>query len=636
MNSLDSISVALLLSLSSALGIQSMPKDLNGWRVEKNWSDNNGVQTASLTSKDTIQACKSNSEGYVQFPAVIHGAHEIFLDGVRILKFSDPMFKNVRSFYGAPILDCKDVIEGKELKWEVYSYSKYFARISEAPKIVSSRPYINVFNELFNVSAAGTLILLSIFSFIISFGKLSDSNGNRTNRLVWSLCGSNLFLSGYFFWCSPSFFNIEKSMLFAHKFADICVWIGLFLFMSTLAYLEVVSKFQMKIFSFLVFLALTIITIASTGDSVQMGTSLPFGMILFMLVYGFISQITILKKTQNLYSGIFKILGLGFWIVSVMNDILLVTGLRGGYVMMSLGSVGGFFFFALAFQEQIITAYQERDFLRTHLEEEVDRKTSQLVLKTQELEETMTTLRHTQAELIQNEKLASLGTLAAGIAHEINNAINFVSGAIPVIEKVIASVDNKKNKELGITLLQSMKNGVDIIIKIVTSLRNHTGLNRGALEQVNIKQVVDSVINLVRTRIGDDVVLDFDIDSKLHLVGSVVSFHQVFMNLITNSIDAIGTHGKLSIKAINSEKYCEITVSDTGMGIPAEIRSKIFDPFFTTKEVGKGTGLGLHIVKGEIKKHRGEIFMLNSEPGKGTTFVIRIPIDLKDLEEAAA
>jgi signal transduction histidine kinase len=636
---MKSISVAFLVGLSNLLGINSLPSKLDSWKLLETWKNQEGIETISFSSKDIIQSCKLNPEAYVEFPSVIHGAHELFLDGKKILTFSDPTFQNIRSFYGAPVIECKDIMNGSEVLWKVYSYTKYFARISEEPKLVNTKPYGNVFNELLNIICAIALVLLAGFSFITSFGKLTDQDGRKSNKLVWALCGSNIFLCGYFFWCSPSFFNAQYSMLFAHRLADTSVWIGLYLFIHTLAMLGLISKLQLKIFTITVVPAVLIILTSQTGDTIQFGTSLPFGMILFLLFYALVSQIKSIRATQNntgFYSGILKTIGLSFWILSVINDILLVTGLRGGYVMMSTGSVGGFFFFALALQEQILSTYKERDFLRLNLEKEVERKTSQLRHKSEELEQAMIKVRQAQADLIQSEKLASLGTLAAGIAHEINNAVNFVSNSIPTIQKSLALIPDQKKRDTASILIGSMKNGVNVIVRIVESLRSYTGLNQGKFKKVSISEVVDSVITLTKSKIEDgNVKIELSLEENSNVYGNSVGLHQLFMNLITNAVDAMEGGGVLSISSKIGDTFCEIKVSDTGSGIPNDILDKIFNPFFTTKEAGKGTGLGLHIVKQQVESHNGSI-KIDSGVGKGTSFIIRLPIDLGDLEGAVA
>src|SRR5438128_1541224 len=154
MDSINSISVTFLLGLSSALGVGSMPKVTDGWIILESWATHDNVETTSFSSRQIVQECKINPEAFVEFPAIIHGAHEIFLDGIKMMTFGDPTFKNIRSFYGVPIVNCDDIAKGTELKWVAYSYSKYFARVNHVPTLVRTKSYVNVFNEVFNVVAA--------------------------------------------------------------------------------------------------------------------------------------------------------------------------------------------------------------------------------------------------------------------------------------------------------------------------------------------------------------------------------------------------------------------------------------------------------------------------------------------------
>ena len=301
------------------------------------------------------------------------------------------------------------------------------------------------------------------------------------------------------------------------------------------------------------------------------------------------------------------------------------TGLYPGFTTFNIGIAGGLIFFVLAVNEKITQAYHELSDLRVHLERKVEQKTEEIKLKNTELESSLIQLKRTQADLIQSEKLASLGTMAAGIAHEINNAINFINGGIPVLDKLIVGITDSKMREKGSLLLGSMKNGVNIVVKIVSSLRNYTAKADIEFKKIKLREVVESVVVIIKSKLGDDIHLELDIDPELVIDGNLVGIHQIFMNLITNAIDAMPNGGNLKISAHQAQDQCMILVQDTGQGIPRDIVSKIFDPFFTTKDVGSGTGLGLHIVRSEINRHLGTIGV-DSSIGIGTTFSIQIPI----------
>jgi signal transduction histidine kinase len=239
-------------------------------------------------------------------------------------------------------------------------------------------------------------------------------------------------------------------------------------------------------------------------------------------------------------------------------------------------------------------------------------------------------LKRAQADLIQSEKLASLGTLAAGIAHEINNAIYSVSASLGPIKKHIGDLEESPQKVKYQKYVDVMSEGLDLTINIVQSLRNYTSLNKAKFDFMDLEKVIRSVLTLLQSRIPATVTIKLSLDNEVRIFGSTVGFHQIFTNLITNAVDAMPKGGILLISSRKDGDYCELTVRDEGEGIPDEIKDRVFDPFFTTKPVGLGTGLGLHIVHGEIVKHNGSI-QLTSELGKGTTFTMKVPLQTDKL-----
>ena len=298
----------------------------------------------------------------------------------------------------------------------------------------------------------------------------------------------------------------------------------------------------------------------------------------------------------------------------------------------------------------------------------------------QQLEQTLTELKKTQAQLIQKEKMASLGQLVAGIAHEINNPVNFIYGNIalagdyardlvrliqlyrhhyphPVPE--IASELNKIEPDFIAEdypkLLNSMKEGASRISKIVLSLRNFSRLGEEKQKPVDIHEGIDNTLVILQHRLKEanksgeiEVIKHY---SQLPRVTCYASqLNQVFMNLLTNAIDAlenqpsprkitIGTsvisesepalYGGDSKFVTANDRSVVILISDNGCGMSDKVRDRIFDPFFTTKPVGRGTGLGLAISHDiVVEKHRGQISCI-SAPGKGTELILQIPISVK-------
>ncbi|MBD2409174.1 hypothetical protein FACHB389_24405 [Nostoc calcicola FACHB-389] len=293
-----------------------------------------------------------------------------------------------------------------------------------------------------------------------------------------------------------------------------------------------------------------------------------------------------------------------------------------------------------------------------------DRKQAemQLQLQAQNLENTLRELQRTQSQLIQSEKMSSLGNMVAGVAHEINNPVNFIHGnLIPAseytqdllhllelyqqhfpyppeeIQAEIIAIDLDFLKEDLVKLFQSMTVGTQRIREIVLSLRNFSRLDEAEFKDVDIHQGIDSTLMILHNRLKGkpnhpeiSVIKEY---GKLPLIECYPGqLNQVFMNLLANAIDAledsfVGEQGQIRIGTeVCDSQWAIIRISDNGIGIPQEILPKLFDPFFTTKDVGKGTGLGLSIsYQIVVEKHHGSL-SCNSIPGQGSEFVIKIPI----------
>ncbi len=282
-------------------------------------------------------------------------------------------------------------------------------------------------------------------------------------------------------------------------------------------------------------------------------------------------------------------------------------------------------------------------------------------MRTEELEETLHDLQNTQIQLVNQEKMASLGQLTAGIAHEINNPINFVSSNINPLKRDINDVleiveayresglkefsEETKKKLLTLEddlefeyvlqeieqLLRGMEDGAKRTVEIVKGLRLFSRVDEQDVKKVNIHDGIDSTIVLLNSTMAGKIKIIKEY-GDLPLVECLAGkMNQVFMNIITNSIHALQDNFEkekeptITIKTSSDGERARLEIKDNGPGIPENVKQRIFEPFFTTKSVGKGTGLGLSIVYTIIENHKGGL-EVNSEEGKGTSFIITLPI----------
>ena len=262
----------------------------------------------------------------------------------------------------------------------------------------------------------------------------------------------------------------------------------------------------------------------------------------------------------------------------------------------------------------------------------------QLIQVNHDLEEANRKLKETQAQLIQNEKMASLGQLVAGIAHEINNPLAFVVNNLFLVDRGLDGLGPEMEPHLSEpscgklqkirARLGEMKEGLDRVKELVLDLRTFSRLDEGELKTVDVVETIDAVLLLLKHKMNGRILVEkhYVPERTLHCYAG--RLHQVLMNLIANAVDAIVGEGKIVITTSQTFHVFLISIRDTGAGIPESIRSKIFDPFFTTKPIGQGTGLGLAISYGIVQEHGGSIDV-QSEEGAGTEFIVKIPLDLE-------
>ncbi|MEG4395967.1 response regulator [Microcoleus sp. BROC3] len=353
--------------------------------------------------------------------------------------------------------------------------------------------------------------------------------------------------------------------------------------------------------------------------------------------------------------------------------VIFISALNEVFDKVKAFEVGGRDYITKPFHEQEVLARVSNQLVQRQLFQQTQSYA-------QQLEQTLTELKKTQAQLIQKEKMASLGQFVAGIAHEINNPVNFIYGNIALaadyardllhlvelyrhyyphpVAEIIGELDEIQPEFIAEDypkLLNSMTEGASRISEIVMSLRNFSRLGEQKYKPVDIHEGIDNTLVILEHRLkGSNKQDEIEVIKHYSQLPKVTCYaselNQVFMNLLSNAIDALETqpsprtitistslssesapalHNQDSKVATQNYKSVVINIADNGCGMSEDVRHQIFDPFFTTKPVGRGTGLGLAISHDiVVEKHRGQISCI-SAPGRGTELILQIPISVK-------
>jgi signal transduction histidine kinase len=266
------------------------------------------------------------------------------------------------------------------------------------------------------------------------------------------------------------------------------------------------------------------------------------------------------------------------------------------------------------------------------LERAVQMRTADLARKNRELAETLDKLTRAQQQLVRSEKLASIGQLVAGIAHEINNPVNAIVNTVGPLEEAVAAIDDP-DATTRADAARDMREMVKVVQRgaqrtkaIVGALHNYSRTDDESVVDFDIDRSIDDSLELLRHLLKGtiDVVKQYSNPGRVR--GHAGQINQVFMNLLTNAAQALSgrDHAQITIETRGEADSVEVKIRDNGPGIPAEVLPRIWDPFFTTKDVGEGTGLGLSIVHELVERHGG-VIECDTKLGEGTTFTVRLP-----------
>ncbi|QQS52686.1 MAG: tetratricopeptide repeat protein [Bacteroidota bacterium] len=256
------------------------------------------------------------------------------------------------------------------------------------------------------------------------------------------------------------------------------------------------------------------------------------------------------------------------------------------------------------------------------LNEELYSTNEELHAQRDNLEIALTTLQATQKQLIHAEKMASIGVLASGVAHEINNPLNYIMGGIVGIENYLSKNLNSHLEELS-PLINAINTGVDRAAAIVTSLNHYSSIGKSSITECDVHALIDNCLDMLQDQITNKAEIKRIYNAKPRMVFfNENKLQQAIFNILLNAVQSIESDGKITITTFGTEDNFSIKIEDNGCGISKENLSKVFDPFFTTKDPGKGAGLGLSIAYNIFKEQNGSI-ELDSVLNKGTCVTIQ-------------
>ncbi|MBS1747389.1 MAG: GHKL domain-containing protein [Bacteroidetes bacterium] len=549
--------------------------------------------------------------------------------------------------------------------------------LSTRESLVSSSAIKNFFIGFY----FGLLMVAFFYNFFL-FVSTKDINYFYYILYVFALILAQLCASGYgYFYLWPNSPGVNTlSLLWASYFSGITAFIFSIFFLRIKFYLPKVFPYLLVIF-FIYLVGL----IASLFDAYSLSYTILNYNSLFNGVLALIISILIIKK--GFKTAVFYLIAWASFLVSVI--ILVLRNLNilpyNNFTASSIyiGSAIEIILLSIALADRINTLKKEKELSQAEalqrateneklvneqnilLEQKVNLRTTELQTTNNQLNSTLANLKDTQTQLVEAEKMASLGQLTAGIAHEINNPINFVKSNITPLRldvKDLMEVLNAYNelhtlngdpnkykqklesikelkedidlpyvqKEIN-NLIAGIEEGAERTAEIVRGLRTFSRIDEAALKLVNIHDGLLSTIVLLKNNIPYYVKVVKDFQSQGEIECFPGKLNQVFMNILTNAVQAITSKPNrleeetLTIKTRDlDDGLIEVSIKDSGMGMTEEVKHRIFEPFFTTKDVGEGTGLGMAIVFKIIQKHNGKINIITA-PGEGAEFIITLP-----------
>lgn len=434
--------------------------------------------------------------------------------------------------------------------------------------------------------------------------------------LKFNIKNDYLFFVALDFFVVASFFTVallRKKL--SHTIKSSIIVIGLFI-------LTLGSVFKVGIFADSKVLLILIPVFAFLGYSLKNTIIIYISAIIGFICLGYIHINGIIVSNVNLSQ---RALSTSAWI----NNTLLLSIVSFVVIIIIIKFNNTFFKLIADLKNKNSQLEKYKTNLETLIQErtkELKDTNNELNYSNKELKTAISTLQSTQESLIQSEKMALLGVLASGVAHEINNPLNFIQGGIIGIELFLE--DNLQKEQINkiAPFIGGIKEGVKRASNIVTSLNHFSRDNDSGAEICDIHVIINNCLTMLNNKLKHKIkVIKNYTQLPIGLKCNDSRLHQAVLNILSNAEQAINKKGVIEITTTIEQQNIKITISDTGCGIKEDIISRISNPFFTTKEVGKGTGLGLSIAYKIIEDSKGTIKHISKE-GEGTKVIILLPL----------
>jgi signal transduction histidine kinase len=598
---------------------------VNALRAKDTFRLPEGQMEEVVDVSQLVWLCRRFPDKFIHTPTTTQSAQQLILDGKNIKVGGDPSFNSPSDLYISLRIPCAQIVDGVGLLWKVTSSSSSISIGNSRPFVTDSFDYPKLVNSTLNTVAALSIPMIALLGGICFARKLSS--GFLAQWFISCLLFSVFFLSTV-----PESFEIGLSYLWLRKIGDSALWLGTsfitFFLNNDSAKLPKIPKIAIHLHGAIVSLSSIAILLSSNLDQLQLYSNIAAASSLLVLCS--LLAISVRELVTRRIRLSMTLVALFFFVATGLND-LIVTNLSlvFDYSLLNMklplfptGVMACSFVAFLALNENINEVYSERENLRKNLENIVEDRTQALRTRTVELEVALKDLKFAQSELAVTSKLAAMGTFAAGLAHEVNNALNYVKGAANGLKKRYVASGEEKEKALAETIID----GVNLIGEIVRILRSNT-----TEEQpkdlgyfTDVKSVVSDVLKIVSRKVESIDTLTVDIPEGIVVDVPRAVLFQILSNLVSNACDAFQNcenEKKLAISALRREDLVEIHVADNGTGIPQEVSGRLFEPFFSTKGPGGGMGLGLYFVRSMSERHNGRV-CFESSSESGTVFIV--------------